>query len=375
MAPTSLFLHDEGRSAPGLALAASPREIALVDTFASLPALRLGVIGCGRVFERFHLSAIDRTPGVDLVAACDPEPARLAWAAGRMPRPVLFSSPADLLSSSLTDAILILTPPPSHADLTVRALEAGIAVMVEKPMALSVDEGSRMADAAARAGRRVQVGLTRRFREPYRRLRAALDAADPRDLRDAHFELAFPTGGWQAHTPFLGDESLGGGVMDDVVSHQVDLLCWLFGGSPDAVRATNGAPSGRLRTELRFGKLTAVCTAGHGPYAERLTVALADGQLLEATGSRMGTTGGWFPGWARQRALLLDRVALARARLGRGPSVTQESFARQLADFAHSVRGGAALGASADDGLRVLRVLEACRESERAGGSWRALTD
>lgn len=346
-----------------------------MDTPASLPPLRLGVIGCGRVFERFHLSAIDRTPGVRLVAACDPEPARLSWAEGRMPRPVLFTSPADLLSSSLTDAILVLTPPPSHADLTVRALEAGIAVMVEKPMALSLDEGSRMAEAAVRAGRRVQVGLTRRFREPYRRLRAALDAADRRDLRTVHFELAFPTGGWQAHTTFLGDESLGGGVMDDVASHQVDLLCWLFGGGPDAVRATNGTPSGQLRAEFRFRELTAVCTAAHGPYAERLTIALADGRLLEATGSRMGTTGAKFPAWARQRALLLDRVALARARLGQGPSVTQDSFARQLADFVHAVRGGTSVGASADDGLRVLRVLEACRESERDGGSWKGMRD
>lgn len=354
----------------GLALAVPPREIALVDTSASLP-LRLGVIGCGRVFERFHLPAIDRTPGVRLVAACDAEPARLSWAAGRVPRPALSRSPSDLLSHSTIDAILILTPPPSHADLTVRALEAGIAVLVEKPMALNLEEGCRMAEAAARAGRRVQVGLTRRFREPYRRLHAALEAADRRDWRAVHFELAFPTGGWQAHTDFLGDDSLGGGVMDDVASHQVDLLCWLFGGGPDAVRATNGTPTGALRAELRFGELTAACTAAHGPYAERLTVGLADGRLLEATGSRMGATAAAFPTWRRQRALLLDRVALARARLGHGPSVTRESFARQLEDFAGAVRGGAAVGASADDGLRVLRVLEACRESTRNGGKWR----
>jgi predicted dehydrogenase len=338
---------------------------------ASLSPLRLGVIGCGRVFERFHLPAIDRTPGVRLVAACDPEPARLSWAAGRGPRPAISSSPTDLLSLSITDAILILTPPPSHADLTVRALEAGIAVLVEKPMALSVEEGCRMADAATRAGRRVQVGFTRRFREPYRRLRTALEAVDRRAWRDVHFELSFPTGGWQAHTAFLGDDSLGGGVLDDVVSHQVDLLCWLFSGGPDAVRATNGGAAGALRAELRFGELIAACDAAHGPYAERLTFALANGRLLEATGSRMSATSVGLPGWRRQRALWLDRVALARARLGRGPSVTQESFARQLEDFARSVQGGAAVGASADDGLRVLRVLEACRESARDGGEWR----
>jgi predicted dehydrogenase len=163
--------------------------------------------------------------------------------------------------------------------------------------------------------------------------------------------------------------------MDDVVSHQVDLLCWLFDGPPDAVRASNGTPTGALRSELRFGELTARCSAAHGPYAEHLTVALADGRLLEASGSRMGTTDAAFPAWRRGRALLLDRVALARARLGRGPSITQESFARQLEDFARAVRGGAAVGASADDGVRVLRVLEACRESARDGGGWCEVRD
>jgi predicted dehydrogenase len=103
----------------------------------------------------------------------------------------------------------------------VRALEAGVAVLVEKPMALTVDEGRRMAEATSRAGRRVQVGFARRFREPYRRLRSALEAIDRREWRAVHFELAFPTTGWNAHTAFLGDDAQGGGVLDDVLSHQV----------------------------------------------------------------------------------------------------------------------------------------------------------
>jgi predicted dehydrogenase len=341
-----------------------------VDSPESTSPLHLGVIGCGRVFERFHLPAIDRTPGVRLVAACDPEPARLAWAAGRRPQPILTDCSADLLSLATADAVLILTPPVSHAELTVRALEAGIAVLVEKPMALSVEEGSRMAAAALAAGRPVQVGLTRRFREPYRRLHATLEAVDRRDWRGLHFELAFPTGGWQAHTDFLGDDRRGGGVLDDVLSHQVDLLCWLLGNGPDAVRATAGA-SGALRVELRFGELTAVCTAAHGPYAERLIVELADGRLLEASGSRMDTTGRRFPAWRRQRALLLDRVALVRGRLGRRPGVTHVSFSRQLEDFARAVQGRSTIGATVQDGVRGLRVLEACRESVDRSGEWR----
>jgi predicted dehydrogenase len=308
---------------------------------------------------------------VHLAAACDPEPARLTWAAGRSPRPALADSAAELLSSASIDAVLILTPPASHAELTVRAVEAGIAVLVEKPMALTVEEGRRIAAAATRSGRPVQVGLARRFREPYRRLRSALEGGDRRDWREAHFELAFSTAEWQAHSDFLGNDALGGGVLDDVLSHQVDLLSWLIGAGPEAVSARTGSSPDALRVELRFGDLTAVCEAAHGHYAERLTVELAGGRRLEATGSRMGVTRVASPVWRRRRALVLDRVALLEARLRRRPNVSRESFERQLKDFARAVRGGAAVGATADDGLRVLRVLQACRESGRGGGGWR----
>ena len=162
-------------------------------------------------------------------------------------------------------------------------------------------------------------------------------------------------------------------MLDDVLSHQVDLLNWLAGRGPDAARAEAAGPAGALRVQLRFGELTATCEAGHGPYAERLIVGLADGRLLEATGSRMGATGSAFPAWRRQRALLLDRVALARGRLGGRLTVTNTSFGRQLEDFVRGVQGGAAVGATADDGVRVLQVLEACRESLRSGRSWRAV--
>src|SRR6476660_5879328 len=136
--------------------------------------IRLGVLGCGRVFERFHLPAIDHTPSTTLVGAADVEAARLAWAASRSPRPALGRSLEELQAQTDLDALLILTTPTAHAGLAVQALEAGLHVLVEKPMALTVTEGRRMTDVARSRGRLLQVGLTRRFREPYGRLCARL---------------------------------------------------------------------------------------------------------------------------------------------------------------------------------------------------------
>lgn len=335
------------------------------------PPLRLGVLGCGRVFQRFHLPAIARVPTVTLVAACDTDPNRLSRRLFGSSPPILFGSQVELLGHDQLDALLILTPPPDHAGAAVLALRRGLHVLVEKPMALDRAAADQMVQAAQLAGRRLQVGFSRRFRESYLRMRAILQRLDPGTLRAVRFELAFPTASWESRTDFLGDESRGGGVLDDVLSHQVDLLCWLLGAGPGEVRATAGASLGSsVKAELRVGNLTAHCSAAHSRYLERLEIELADGTVLEASGSGLRTTGTRFAGWRRRRAGLVDRLALLGHRLLRRPNDTLTSFERQLRDFESAARGGKTLGATGADGLLAVNVVQACRVSARQGGMW-----
>jgi predicted dehydrogenase len=177
------------------------------------------------VFERFHLPAIARVPAISLLAGCDTNRSRLAWAEHWSSPPALFGAPAELLGCPGLEAVLVLTPPASHALNVIQALEAGLHVLVEKPMALDPGEARQMAEAAHLARRHLQVGFSRRFREPYQKLRKALQREEPLRLRRVRFELAFPVASWNAESDFLGKESHGGGVLDDVLSHQVDLVC------------------------------------------------------------------------------------------------------------------------------------------------------
>jgi predicted dehydrogenase len=325
------------------------------------PALRVGVIGCGRVFERFHLPALAREPGVRLIAVSDADPARLAWARSRLPECLAVAS-ADELLAARPDAVLLLTPPPTHAPLAREALAGGIAVLVEKPMALSVDEAAAMVGAARTPPARLQVGFTRRFREPYRLLREALGSSSAPAW--VSFELAFPTAPWGAHDGFLGDDSRGGGVLDDVFSHQADLLRCVLGRELRRVRvAAHHVGRAEVEVELDDG-LVARCVAAHGSYTELLQVGVADGTALTASGSafRRRRSGG-----GRFAARLADRVALARDKLFRRTGATAESFAQQLRDFVGAVRGAPATGATGDDGYAAVAAVAACRRSVKTG--------
>jgi predicted dehydrogenase len=334
------------------------------------PAVRLGVLGCGRVFERFHLPAIDRVPGLELTAASDTDPARLEWASRRAQPPKVCESVAALTMAEGLDAVLVLTPPATHAAAVTQCLRAGLHVLVEKPMALNPREGRDMVEAANEAGRVLRVGFTRRFREPYQRIRRLLVSADKRVVGGV-FHLSFSIAEWQARSNFLGDDRQGGGIIEDVFSHQADLLNWLLR-APDAVRAEAGTGTA-LRVELRIGDATVTCAARHGSYREHLRLDLEDAQSLQATGSRMWMGPRQDSPWGRRGDWLGDRLRLIRDRLLRRPNVTLTSFERQLRDFQDAVRGMESIGATGADGLRAIEIAAACRTSIAAGGSWQRL--
>jgi predicted dehydrogenase/nucleoside-diphosphate-sugar epimerase len=115
---------------------------------------RVGLIGAGYV-SRYHVMALGRLTGVRLAGICDVDAAR-AEAAAREARTTAFTAPAQLLRAGV-DVVHVLTPPATHAGLAIQALEHGCHVLVEKPLAISVEECDRIAAAAARAGRWVAV--------------------------------------------------------------------------------------------------------------------------------------------------------------------------------------------------------------------------
>lgn len=191
--------------------------------------LRTALVGCGKV-AGIHAEALTRSPLSELAAACDRDRSRAEQFAAKYGG-APFTDLAALLRDARPDAVIICTPHPLHAEATVAAAEAGAHVLVEKPMAASLEDCDRMIAATRKAGVKLGVVSQRRFYEPVRRMKAAIDAGrigkpilgvfQMYSWRD---EAYYQSDAWRG--TWAGE---GGGVLVNQSPHQLDILQWLMG--------------------------------------------------------------------------------------------------------------------------------------------------
>jgi UDP-N-acetyl-2-amino-2-deoxyglucuronate dehydrogenase len=191
--------------------------------------VRTGLVGCGKVGQ-IHAVALRRLPESDFVAVCDSDPARAAAFAERHgARP--FTDVGMMLRSAGVEAVVIGTPHPLHAAPAIAAAEAGAHVLVEKPLAASLADCDAMLAAARRAGVRLGVISQRRFYEPVRRMKAAIDAGKIGTPVLGVFEMfSWRDRAYYESDPWRGKWATeGGGVLVNQSPHQLDLLQWFMG--------------------------------------------------------------------------------------------------------------------------------------------------
>ncbi len=184
----------------------------------------IGVIGLHE--GRTLLLALDRCAHARAAAGCDRDEAKLA--ASRAGRPELFytSDYAELLAHPGVDVVAIYTPDPLHGEHVVRALEAGKDVICTKPLVCTMEDARAVLAAGRRSGRRLLVGQSTRFFEPFLRQRAAFERGEigALELLDAHYvhrmDWFYAKSPWairQTDWVYLG------------LSHPVDLARWYLG--------------------------------------------------------------------------------------------------------------------------------------------------
>ena len=233
------------------------------------PLIRLGAVGLGRAFTvMVPTFALD--PRVQLVAGADPLPeARARFEQDFDGR--VYTSLEDLLAGVQVDAVYLATPVEAHLQQIQVLADAGIHVLMEKPMALSMPDCLEMLAIAERANIHLLIGHSHSFDTPYLRTRELITGGSLGRIR-MMTALNFTDFMYRPRRPDELDTARGGGVVYSQAAHQIDILRLLGGGQVTSVRAMTGAWDTDRNTEGAYSALLTfedglVATAVYSGYA------------------------------------------------------------------------------------------------------------
>jgi predicted dehydrogenase len=346
--------------------------------------VKVGIVGLGWAARAFHVPALKQLPSVQLVGGADSDPEqRASWE--RDTGLDSFASFEELLEEGRPEAVVVATPPESHADLCIAALDAGLHVLCEKPFVADVMEANRVLAAAAAAGR--QVAVNHEFREMpiYRALKGQIGSADVGRLVFCQIWQLMDLAPWDE--PVAWRAAMPNRTLFEGGVHLVDLLMLLFGEKPVAVYARHSSGFERERradaihlvtfefSDGRLAQLTIdrLCKAGtryvevradcehaslRASHGGRALVQLGK-KRAEKTGVRIDFGQGGLA-WVERG---LTRKSLARSRRDSAMHATRE-LARGIIAAFEAGREPPSSGREARD---VLEVIEAAYRSADTG--------
>jgi predicted dehydrogenase len=201
--------------------------------------LRHAVIGAGAGIMKAHVPAL-LSEGVDLVAVTD-----VNEEAGRSRAAELgcgfYADHRYMLADELPDVCVILAPQPFHARIALDCLKAGSHVLVEKPMAVRLDDADAMIEAAREAGRLLAVNFQQRFRPEVRAAKQLIENGELGEIQRVSMTHYWTRpAAYYATAPWRAVAALeGGGLLMNQASHDLDLLCNLLG-MPERIVAWTG---------------------------------------------------------------------------------------------------------------------------------------
>jgi predicted dehydrogenase len=313
--------------------------------------LRIGILGAAGIAPQALIRPAARRDDVEVAAVASRRGAAAAAFAERHAIPVAYGAYEALLADDSIDLVYNALPPSEHARLSIAALEAGKDVLCEKPIAMNARQARRMADAAARTGRR----LVEAFHDRYHPLTARVLQL----LRDGTLgELHSIDGAFTVMIPFdpasiRHDPAVGGGALMDLGCYPVHWLRSLVGEEPEVVEASyRPNPMGvdeTVQAVLRFPS----------GVQGRVLASMADDVVFDASIVARGTRGtlevdnAVLPHNGHSVRLTIDGL-LRTFTVG-----ADETYDHQLDAVVAALADGAALPTEADDFVANMTTIDA----------------
>jgi predicted dehydrogenase len=329
--------------------------------------IRIGVIGLGNMGRTHSRHILDgKVPGLQLTAVADYS----SQATEAFPEVTAFAAPEALITSGKVDAVLIATPHFSHTSIGIAALQAGLHVLVEKPISVHKADAEKLI-AAHTNPRQVFAAMFNQRTDPYYlKIREMVHDGTLGPVRRVSWTITnwfrtaayYASGSWRA--TWAGE---GGGILLNQCPHNLDLYSWLFG-QPDRVRAfcrygqyhdieveddvtayfeyDNGATA------------TFIATTGEAPGTNRLEIAAENGRLVMENDKLVFT----------RNATPTSEFSRTTKEMFSAPKTTEHLFEYPghgdqhigvMRNFAEAIAHGKPLIAPAAEGLRSVELANA----------------
>jgi predicted dehydrogenase len=342
--------------------------------------VKVGVIGLG--MGRWHLRCFKDTPEAEIYAVADVKAEKLAEVKKEYEVPHAFEDYKKMLELKELDAVAIVTPNTLHKPMVLDAVKAGKHILCEKPMAMNAAEAQEMLDAANKANLKLMINFNQRFTPTAMYLKERIEAGELGEIyhgktgwiRRGKYTgtlawLAGEGGSW-----FCTKKLSGGGALIDIGVHVLDLAMWLMGdvqpvtvygstwtkfgpevlGEKNAVMDVDDWASAYVKFDNGADLLVEASWAGHIAQESIYT-------------SLMGTEGGADRISAEGPASLRIYKEIDRATVDYVPNCGSKKYETAPEHFVHSIVKDVKPIAPGEDGVRVMKVLDAIYESSRTG--------
>jgi predicted dehydrogenase len=314
---------------------------------------RLALVGCGLIGANAHLPAALSCPEIDVVALVDPVQERAASVARTYGMSARIATRIDEIAGAV-DGAIIATPNHTHRSLALECIAAGIAVLIEKPLATTVAEGQAIVEAAERAGVTLAVGYCQRFRGDVELLKELLDDGYfGRAVRFVHQVGSF--GGWAPLSGYnLDRKTAGGGVLVVTATHFLDRMLFFFG-FPDHAELCDDGFDGPEANCTAYFRYHARDLAGVARYSK--TAGLPNGMVVETERGyvRVADADGALVRFTEHARPRIEQIVQKR----NAPMVDEDLFRLQLRDFVAACRERRTPRVDGRQGLQSLQLVEA----------------
>lgn len=338
--------------------------------------LQVGLVGCGWACRDLHLPALSSMSGIQVAALADTDPQcveSIAKLAGAPPR--RYATAAELAAQPGIDIVAVTVPTRWHAEAGCAALAAGKHVLIEKPLALTLEECDALSSQAAASERKAMVGFNLRWNPNVRKARELIRHGE---LGRIDMVRSLQTGYHMQIPPWRTKRETGGGVLWEIAPHHIDLWRYLLGTEVEEIFAATESDdwddvAASLTGRMANGTLVSACFGQRTISTNELEIYGRKGRLVvscyqfdglrwEAAESVPGAPGARLQAAASMIRRLPEAFSFAR----RG-GIHKTTFRSEWEHFTAAIRNNTEVESSLEDGRRATEVILAALHSASTG--------